>query len=65
MHLFTVVGYAYEAALHCHACTRARFPRLKNAQDREGNPVHPVFVSDCEQTEHCDDCHEPIYEVED
>lgn len=38
-----VIGYAFEADLHCEACTRDRFPDPDNATDREGNPVSPLL----------------------
>ncbi len=53
-----VIGYAYEAAIHCTACTRERFgPLFDEAKDREGNPVTAVFPSsDFEYPVMCDTC---------
>jgi len=55
-----IIGYSYEAALHCVDCARERFPLLPNvAFDREGNQVRPVFSTDepGDSGDYCDDCH--------
>lgn len=75
-----IIAYAFEAALHCPACTQRAAQRMKldhnhpyamgescrddhgveyDLVDREGNLVHPVFVtdSDVDASECCDDCH--------
>lgn len=65
VHSTTVVGYAYEAAMHCIPCAVARFPDIEDDtpyEDREGNPVTPVFVDDSYDPETrsyaaCDTCH--------
>lgn len=59
------VGYAYDAALHCEACARARFGAALDdgtAVDSEGNEPHPIFSWDEGDAhgEHCDDCSEEI-----
>lgn len=58
MRTYDIVGYAFEAALHCVDCTLDRFPRPSKAVDREGNIPSPVFVGDeeGESGDHCDDC---------
>lgn len=61
-----VIGYTYEASIHCEACARERFgDRVDdvNTVDREGNPLHPVFSCDDEALECCDDCHEGLIEI--
>jgi len=59
---FEVVGYAYEAALHCLDCAGKRFenPDKEGLEDSEGNPIHPLFLDQLEGGECCDDCFEPI-----
>ena len=42
----TVVGYTYEADVHCVDCTLERFPNPDNAIDNEGNRVHAFFPGD-------------------
>lgn len=58
---YEIVGWAYEADLHCPTCAASRFgAKLQDGrnppQDREGNPVHPVFLGDLEGSEYCGDC---------
>lgn len=61
-----VIGWAYDADLHCNRCARERFgDRLDDDQnppeDSEGNPIHPVFASEeFEGTPHCGDCGEEL-----
>ena len=57
----TVIGWAYEADLHCEDCARARFGATLDApdtEDRDGNPVHPMFSTDeaPAEGEYCGDC---------
>lgn len=68
-----IVGYAYEAALHCVGCAEKRFGqaalRDPDTKDNGGNPVHPLFLwntadytnGDTGDPELCDDCFEEIY----
>lgn len=65
MRSIDVVGYAYEAALHCPDCTEKRFgdlDKIESVQDREGNTPSPVWgddePGDC--GDYCNDCHEPL-----
>ncbi len=53
-----IIGYAYEADVHCADCAKVRFNgRLDLAVDAEGNPVHPIFSTDeKEHPLHCADC---------
>lgn len=58
---YEVVGFAYEADLHCLDCAHKRFPELlddENARviDREGNEVWPVFLGDISESDCCGDC---------
>ena len=58
---YEVIGYAYEADIHCLDCARARFPNPDQATDNEGNEVHPVFLGDEFDTPPvCVDCFEPL-----
>ena len=66
VHVTTIVGYAYEADLHCLACTAQRFGLDLQAlqadfetTDGEGNPVHPVFAGDVTD-DVCGDCGQPL-----
>jgi hypothetical protein len=56
MKAWTVVGYTYEADLHCVGCARARFADPDHAIDSEGNPAHPIFASDWTPSDRCGDC---------
>jgi hypothetical protein len=67
-----VVGYTYDAAMHCPDCT-AKYAwglmqgddvEILNAienetlRDSENNPIHPVFDTDesGDSPDHCNDC---------
>lgn len=58
--VFEVIGYTYEADVHCPDCARKRFTDPDHAEDREGNPVHPLFLGDVEEPEYCGDCGEEL-----
>lgn len=61
-----VIGYTYEASIHCEACARGRFgDSLDNPEtvDREGNPIHPIFSYDDVALECCDDCREGLITI--
>ena len=57
MNATDVVGYAYEADVHCLGCTEERFPNIYDdlrapETDSEGNEISPIFAgegaySDC------------------
>lgn len=58
-----VIGYTYEASTHCVDCTKERFGNdvPDDAQDIEGNFIHPLFSTDeIYEGEFCDDCLKPI-----
>lgn len=59
-----VIGYAYDADLHCVGCAEKRFgdPDRDGVTDSEGNPVHPLFSTEETRAhgEHCGDCGEEI-----
>lgn len=58
---YEVVGYAYEASLHCLACARARFGgQIDSAVDDDGNQVAPVFLDSVSGDNYCDDCFESL-----
>lgn len=69
-HYCEVVGYAYEADLHCETCTRKRFPEadeeFSDVEDSEGNPIHPMFAGDEHDPsgEYCGDCQCELWEPE-
>lgn len=66
----TILGYAFEADLHCIDCTMERFPDLEDGvtEDNEGNVVTAYLsgqdTNDTDQTEVCGDCFDVIYEVD-
>lgn len=68
MHATDVIGYAFDADIHCEACTRARFPdadaEFSDVTDSEGNEIHPLFASDDhdDNGEYCGDCHAELWE---
>ena len=67
MHAFDVIGYAYEADIHCPDCAYERFGKLldeSDTTDSEGNPIHPVFASDIhfDESECCGDCFASLIE---
>ncbi len=59
-----VIGYAYDADIHCLQCAEQRFgDKLndENTKDSEGNSIHPVFGGDENANdEHCGDCGEKL-----
>jgi len=72
MRAYDVLGYAYDADLHCPNCGYARFgARLDDdtnpPQDNEGNNVHPLFAGDEYDPagEYCGDCGAEIVEPDD
>jgi hypothetical protein len=64
MKAYDIVGYAYEADVHCVDCAVARFgsqQHWRDAVDNEGNPIHPIFAGDENASEEvCGDCFEPL-----
>lgn len=57
-----IVGWTYEAGIHCWDCALERFPNLKETivYDREGNEVHPIFECDEAALDYCEDCGESL-----
>lgn len=57
-----LVGYTYEASVHCPPCARKAFPEgpdIVGLHDSEGNPVHAIFdIDEHDPNEACDDCGE-------
>lgn len=66
-----IIGYAYEADVHCVRCAVKRFDKFgsvklgtrdengirTDARDREGNTIHPMFSTDEQlDPEFCGDC---------
>lgn len=59
-HATDVVGWAYEADVHCTGCAETRFPQIRNdegatAVDAEGNEVTPIFNGE-DAYEDCGSC---------
>ena len=58
-----IVGFAYVADIHCMDCAREDFGEgifNESLEDREGNPVHPIFEIDESALCHCGDCGERL-----
>lgn len=66
-----LVGFAYEADLHCLTCAYKRFPELNETEtgtiesptvyDSEGNEPGAVFDTDeWDYATHCSDCGDEI-----
>jgi len=55
-----VKAWVYEAGYHCKKCAKKKFKNLdKDNEDREGNPVLPVFSDEFKHLEEfhcCDTC---------
>lgn len=55
-----VIGYTYEADVHCLSCAFDRFGDMldrDDAIDSEGNSPHPIFdIDEGAEDEHCGDC---------
>jgi hypothetical protein len=54
-----IIGYTYEAGIHCVSCAQVRFKKLdEKVRDREDNQVMPIFTTDdmSECGESCEDC---------
>lgn len=60
-----IIGYAYDADLHCDYCTAQRFPAgVKTYKfdpfdldiDTAGNAITPVFVGQATEDDWCGDC---------
>jgi hypothetical protein len=69
MKAWDIVGFTYDADVHCVECTAARFgAKLEDANDppvdSEGNELHPIFASDegSPEGEVCADCGAEITE---
>lgn len=59
MKSYDIVGYTYDADMHCEACALARFPELaigETATDSEENQTHPIFADSCGDDDACGDC---------
>ena len=69
MKSYTIVGWTYEAGIHCNNCAKERFAvsRVSDSgveligTDREGNSISPIFAdSEFDYIPHCEDCSELI-----
>lgn len=67
MKSYEILGWAYEADLHCYDCAEKRFgvKKLENgdAKDSEGNEVHPIFASNETIPFVCGTCGKEIGEI--
>lgn len=62
-HPTDVIAYTFDADIYCPTCTAMRYGLNdggwvpEEAEDSEGNPVHPVFGdAESDTPEHCADC---------
>lgn len=58
-----IIGYVYDADIHCPACTFEVFRGLEDygAIDSEDNEVQPIFdTAEDHDLDHCADCHEAL-----
>lgn len=61
MKAYDVVGWTYNAAIHCPKCAQDAKMDRDGAEDREGNEPHPIFAGDENwEDETCDDCGERL-----
>ena len=63
-----IIAYTYDADVHCVCCTQMRFAEARRdwsadehnipyeAQDSDGNNIHPVFSTDEDNYTHCGTC---------
>ena len=61
----TLIGFVYDASLHCVQCTEKRFIdiHVRTEYDREGNEVSAIYDTyEFYSAPHCDDCFEPLLE---
>ena len=57
MKAWNIIGWSYDAAIHCPACAEAARMSKNGAVDTEGNEPHPIFASDeIDTPQYCDDC---------
>lgn len=66
MTAYTVLGYAYDGALHCVACANAHWGPESLASnavlDSAGEHPEPLFAAQADAYEVCDDCGDVIWE---
>jgi hypothetical protein len=58
-----IIGYTYDADIHCPACTHEVFLGLEDhgAIDSEDNEVQPILdTAEDVYLDHCGDCQEPL-----
>ena len=66
----TIIAYTYEADIQCPNCTRNRFgdavdDDLNPPVDQEGNPIHPVFMTDEIDINNCGICGDELRSLAD
>lgn len=59
MKTYSIIGYTYDADVYCTDCAHEDRMDKDGAEDSEGNPVHPIFISDASDTVgySCGKCH--------
>lgn len=66
MKAFDILGFSFEADLHCVECSIARFGEAgleadSEVTDSEGNTPKPIFACEASLEDYCGDCHEPLF----
>lgn len=66
MKAFDILGYSFEADLHCVECSIARFGEDglaadSEVTDSEGNTPKPIFACEASLEDRCGDCEEPLF----
>jgi hypothetical protein len=57
MKAWEIVGYTYDADVHCVECTKAADMIKEDAVDSEGNTPHPIFAdNECSDLWQCSNC---------
>ena len=58
MKSWTIIGWSYEADLHCTKCAEKAGMTVDGVVDKEGNTPCPIFASDelDPGMDHCRDC---------
>ena len=59
-----IIGYAFDADLHCIDCTAQIFAGdldFEKVKDMEGNLIHPIWnIDEDSEKEYCGDCLEKL-----
>ena len=60
MKAWEIIGYAYNADIHCTRCAHKDKMDINGAMDGEGNNPHPIFSVDELICDICADCGENL-----